>query len=178
MSDCAPNIRDPHAVAVYLDGIDGKKINPAQPFEAEFRFVNTGRLAITIPVSPDLSDLQPEDPTIPFTYLDLGLVVRVGNKIGTTGYVRLYGAVDHGGTTRVLKPGEWIRVRANLRLNPVPESCSSLTLVPGFWMGSNRFRATSRGFWEDSTGICVNQIPITPPAATFLCEQPHGAIGH
>lgn len=178
VSDCAPNIRDPHAVAVYLDGVDGKSINPAQPFEVEFRFVNTGRLPITIPVSPDLSDLQPTDPGIPFTYLDLGLVVRVRNATGPTGYALLYGSEDHKGTTRVLKPGEWIRVRANLKLNYAPESCSSLTLVPGFWMHSNLFRATFHGFWEDSKGICVNQIPITPTAATVLCARPHGANGH
>lgn len=174
VSDCAPNIRDPHAAAVYLDGIEGKKINPTKSFEIEFRFVNTGRLPITVPVSPDLSDLQPADPTVSFSYLDLGLVVRVRNDIGSTGYVRLYGAVDHSGTTRVLKPGEWIRIKADLRLNPAPASCDSLTLVPGFWMHSNRLRATSRGFWEDSNGICVNEIPITPPTATVLCEQPRG----
>src|SRR5215472_978619 len=52
VGDCAPDIRDPHAAAVYLDGLEGQKINPAQPFMAEFRLVNTGRLPITVPVSP------------------------------------------------------------------------------------------------------------------------------
>jgi hypothetical protein len=178
VGDCAPDIHDPHAAVVYLDGIDGRKINPAQPFEVEFRFVNTGRLPITIPVSPNLSDLQPREPTAPFSYLDLGLVVRVRNETGSTGYVQLYGAVDQSGTTRVLRPGEWIRVKARLRLNPVPANCGLLVLVPGFWMHSDRFRATSRRFWEDSNGICVNEIPITPSTATVLCEQPHGTNNH
>lgn len=171
VGDCAPDTRDPHAVAVYLDGIDCKEINPAQPFEAEFRFVNTGRLPINIPVSPNLSDLQPADPSVPFGYLDLGLAVRVRDDIGSTGYVRLYGAVDHNGTTRMLKPGEWIRVKANLKLNPVPASCTSLNLQPGFWMHSNRFRATSGFFREDSMGICVNQTPMPPATETVVCEQ-------
>lgn len=87
VGDCAPDIRDPHAATVYLDGIDGRMINPAQPFVAEFRFVNTGRLPISIPVSPHLSDLQPADSSVPFTYLDLGLVVRVRGDIGSTAYV-------------------------------------------------------------------------------------------
>jgi hypothetical protein len=175
VSDCAPDIRDPHAAAVYLDGVDGKEIDPEQPFQAAFRFVNTGRLPINVPVSPDLSDLQPADPSVPFSYLSLGLVVRVRNNIGSTGYVQLYGTVDHNGTTRVLKPGEWIRVKANLKLNPQPPSCTSLTLLPGFYMHSNRFSATSHGFWEDSHGICVNENPIAPPTSTALCEQPHDA---
>lgn len=177
VGDCAPDVRDPHAAAVYLDGIDGKQVNPAQPFHVEFRFVNTGRLPITIPVSPDLSGLQPADPTVSFSYLDLGLVVRVRSNIRPTAYVQLYGAENHGGTTtRVLRPGEWIRVKANLKLDPVPAKCVSLTLVPGFWMHSNRFRATSRGVWEDSNGICVNEIPIEPPTAKVLCEQAHDGI--
>lgn len=174
VGDCAPDIRDPHAAAVYLDGMDGKKIDPARSFEAEFRFVNSGRAPITVPISPDLSDLQPADPTVSFSYLDLGLAVRVRSDVASTGYVRLYGSVDHGGTTRVLKPGEWIRVKANLMLNPIPASCDSLTLVPGFWMHNNRFQASSRGFWEDSNGICVNEIPIMPPTAKVLCEHPPG----
>jgi hypothetical protein len=173
VGDCAPDVRDPHAVGVYLGGVDGKKINPAQPFEAEFRFVNTGRLPITIPVSPDLSDLQPEDPSVPFSYLSLGLVVRVRNDIGSTGYVQLYGALDHDGTTRALRPGEWIRVKANLKFDPQTSSCTSLILVPGFWMHSNRFRATSGGSWQDSNGMCVNEVPTSPLPATVVCERPH-----
>ena len=104
-SDCSPDIRDPHAVGVYLDDLDGAKIDPVQPFNVEFRFVNTGKLPITIPVSPDLSDLQPADPSMPFNYLSLGLVLRVRNVVGSAGYVQLYGAGDHAGTTRVLMPG-------------------------------------------------------------------------
>jgi hypothetical protein len=172
VGDCAPDIRDPHAAAVYLDDIDGQKINPSQPFLADFRLVNTGRLPISIPVSPHRSDLQPADPSVPFTYLDLGLVVRVRGDIGSTAYVRLYGAEDHNGTIRVLKPGEWIRIKAKLKLDPQPPSCTSLKLQPGFWMHSNRFRATSGSFWEDSTGICMNAIPMPPPTKTVVCQQP------
>ena len=172
VGDCAPDIRDPHAAAVYLDNIDGQIIDPAQPFVAEFRFVNTGRLPISIPVSPHRSDLQPADPSIPFTYLDLGLVVRVRGNAGSTAYVRLYGAEDHNGTIRVLMPGEWIRIKANLKLDPQPPACTSLKLQPGFWMHSNQFHATSGYFREDSTGICVNEIPMPPPTDTVGCQRP------
>jgi hypothetical protein len=59
VGDCGSDVRDPHSVAVYLDGIDGREIAPSAPLQAEFRFVNTGRLPINIPVSPDRTDLQP-----------------------------------------------------------------------------------------------------------------------
>lgn len=172
IGDCGPDIRDPHAAAVYLDGVDGEEIDPEQPFQARFRFVNTGRLPINIPVSPDLSDLQPADPSVPFSYLSLSLALSVRDDSGSIAYVQLYGAVDHSGTTRVLRPGEWISVQANLKLNPPPHKCDSLELVPGFWIHSTRFHATSRGVSEASDGICLNQIPIAPPTSTILCEQP------
>ena len=172
VGDCAPDFRDPHAASVYLDGIEGEKINPAQPFVAVFRLVNTGQLPISVPVSPHRADLQPVDPSVPFTYLDLGLVVRVIGVLAPPAYVRLYGAVDHSGTTRVLKPGEWIRVKASLKLDLPSASCTSLKLQPGFWMHRNQFRATSGYLQEDSMGICVNQVPMPPPTATVECVQP------
>ena len=137
------------------------------------RFVNTGRLPISIPVSPHLSDLQPPDPSVPFTYLDLGLVVRVRGDTGSNAYVRLYGANDQSGTIRELRPGEWIRIKANLKFDPQPPSCTSLELQPGFWMHSNRFHATSGYFGEAATGICVNEIPMPQPTETVVCEQVH-----
>jgi hypothetical protein len=144
------------------------------PFVAEFRLVNTGKLPISIPVSAHLSDLQPADPSVPFTYIDLGLVLRVRGDVGSTASVRLYGAEDHSGTIRVLRPGEWIRIKANLQLDPQPQSCTSLKMQPGFWMHRNQFRATSGYFREDSTGICINEIPMPPPTETVTCARPHG----
>lgn len=173
MGDCAPDIRDPHGATVHLDGLDGQRIDPAHPFVVEFRFVNSGRLPISIPVSPHLSDLQPTDPSVSFTYLDLGLVVRVRDAIGSNAYVRLYGSEDHSETIRVLKPGEWIRIKASLKLDLEPPSCTSLKLQPGFWIHSNRFRATANNFQLDSMGICVNEIPMPPPTQTVMCERPN-----
>lgn len=172
VGDCAPDIRDPHAAAVYLDSVDASEIDPDKPFAVEFRFVNTGRLPLNIPVSPNLSDLQPADPSVPFSYLSLALAVRIHNRIGSSGYIQLYGTGDHKGTTRVLRPGEWIRVKADLKLSPPPSGCNSVTLVPAFWIHSNRFRATRGYSWEDANGVCINEIPISPPAVTVSCTQP------
>lgn len=171
VGDCAPDIRDPHAAAVYLDSVDASEIDPEQPVQVEFRFVNTGRLPLNIPVSPNRTDLQPSDPSVPFSYLSLALSVRL--RDGSIGYVQLYGAGDHKRTTRVLRPGEWIRVKADLKFNPPPIGCTSVTLKPGFYIHSNRFRATPSSFWEDSGGVCINEIPISPPTTTVICKQPH-----
>lgn len=171
IGDCAADIRDPHSVAVYLDGVDGSLIDPSAPFQAEFRFVNTGKLPINIPVSPNRADLQPADPSTAFTYLSLALAVRA--TPGSIGYVELYGAVDHEGTTRVLRPGEWIRIKANVKLNSQP-SCPNLALKPGFWLRTNWVHATSDGIAWRGDNLCLNVTP-TPPV-TAVCEQGHGEI--
>src|SRR5262245_42387130 len=59
VGDGAPDWRDPHALGVELLRVSPADVNPAEPFEAEFRVLNTGRAPIDIPVSPHLSDLQP-----------------------------------------------------------------------------------------------------------------------
>jgi hypothetical protein len=151
--------------------MNGKENASPAPFEAEFRFVNTGQLPVNIPLSPDRADLQPADPSVPFTYLSLALAVRIRDKADSTAFVELYGAADHKGTTRVLRPGEWIRVRANIRLN-FPPGCTSMTLVPGFWLRSNSIRATPDGIDWKGDNICLNEAPA--PAITVSCQQQNG----
>jgi hypothetical protein len=172
IGDCGSDVRDPHSAAAYLDGVDGREIDPSAPIQAEFRFVNTGRLPIDIPVSPDRADLQPPDPSAPFTYLSLALAVGVRDAPGSIGYVELYGAADHNGTTRVLRPGEWIRIKANVKLNSQP-ACTSMTLMPAFWLRSNSVHATPEGIDQRADNICsINETPTTP--VTVLCRQAHG----
>lgn len=172
IGDCGADVRDPHSAAVHLDGVDGREIDPSAPIQAEFRFVNTGPLPINVPVSPDRADLQPPDPSAPFTWLSLALAVRVRDVPDSIAYVELYGAADHNGTTRVLGPGEWIRIKANIRLKSQP-ACTSMTLMPGFWMRSNSIRATAEGIDERADNICsINQTPTTP--VTVLCQQANG----
>jgi hypothetical protein len=130
-------------VAVYLEHIDGEEIDPSQPFQAELRFVNTGRLPVNISVSPDLSNLQPANPAVTFRYFSLALAIRARGASGSTAYIELYGADDHKDTMRVLRPGEWIRVKANLGLNPQPASCTAITLELGSSSPLLRARAGS-----------------------------------
>lgn len=177
VGDCGIDTRDPHAAAVYLDNVGVAEIDPNQPFPVEFRFVNTGRLPLNIPVSPNLSDLQPADPSVPFSYLSLTLGVRLRDHAASTEQVELYGSGDHKGTTRILRPGEWIRVKADLRINPPPTGCSSVTLVPGFNIQSDRFRATPRGSWSDFENVCINENPMSPPTVLLICKQPSKSGG-
>jgi hypothetical protein len=125
VGDGAPDQRDPHALGVYLLRVTPTDIYPLEPFEVEFKVLNTGKAPFELPVSPHLSDLQPSDESLDFHYLSLSLVVHgepepEGPDVAALGYVTLYGSLDREGSVLVVRPGEWIRVRAIMKLHTWP----------------------------------------------------------
>jgi hypothetical protein len=76
VGDGAPDARDPRALGVVLDSVEPTDIT-LDPFEAEFRIMNTGLVPIDLPIFPHLSDLQPADESQKFQYLSLALYVRL-----------------------------------------------------------------------------------------------------
>jgi hypothetical protein len=113
--DGAPDRRHPHVVGIYLLRVTPTEINPAEPFQVDFKILNTGTAPIELPVSPHLSDLQPNDESVAFSYFSLALVVRGEGEtqrpdVPCMGFVELYGSPDHPESMMVLRPGEWIRV--------------------------------------------------------------------
>src|SRR5438067_3269328 len=144
VTDGAPDFHDPHALGVFLLRVTPTDFDPEEPFEAEFRVQNTGLAPVDIPVSPHLSDLQPDDDSESFSYLSIALVVRGESEPqrpgrSSLGFVELYGSAAHEGSILVLKPGEWIRVRANVKLRTWPTEPSPARLRGEFWLRKNTF---------------------------------------
>jgi hypothetical protein len=169
VGDGAPDRRDPHALAVSLVSVGVTEIDPAQPFEAEFRVLNSGRAPIDIPVSPHLSDLQPPDESSPFTYFSLAVTITVEREPresdrGSIGFVQLYGSPDRDGTMVTLKPGEWIRVKANvsLQLRPPISEPTSVLFRGGFWLRKNTFTPHPGGEFTDAQNLYPNTSPTEP----------------
>jgi hypothetical protein len=165
VSDGAPDRRDPHALGAYLERITPSDINPTQPFEAEFKVLNTGLAPINIPVSPHLSDFQDSD-SAPFEYFSINLVVHADtldeNKRGgvlAMAYIELYGSTDHQETMLVLKPGEWIRVKAKMKLRKFPLEPIDARCRGEFWLRKNIFRPHPGGFWTEVHNLYPNQTP-------------------
>src|SRR5262249_48701359 len=69
VADVAADITAPHALGFYLVRVILIDINPSEPLEAEFQVLNTGLVPIEIPIWPHLSDLQPSDESMTFSYL-------------------------------------------------------------------------------------------------------------
>jgi hypothetical protein len=168
--DGAPDRRDPRALGIYLLSVNPTDIDPAQPFEVEFQVRNTGTVALNIPVSPHLSDLQPTDESLSFNYLSLALVVAgEGNteKTGCFGFVELYGSSKHADTVMALKPREWIQVRANVNLHACPPKPVTEGFRGEFWLRQNTFRPTPGGQFTEVRNLYPNATS-TPAVAVRL----------
>lgn len=170
VGDGAPDKRDPHALGVYLLRVTPTEIRGSEKFEAEFRVLNTGKVPIEVPVYSHLSDLQPSDESVPFSYFSLALVVHgesepegQGSNVPALGYIELYGSHEHEGTMMDLQPGEWIRVGASMKLHTWPGEPIFGRLRGGFWSRKNTFRPQAGGEFTDTQNLYPN--------ATFTATQ-------
>ncbi len=186
VSDGAPDQRDPHALGIYLLRVTPTDINPAEPFQVEFKILNTGTAPIGLPVSVHLSDLQPSDESVAFNYFSLALVVRgegepQGPRVDSVGFVELFGSPDHAESMMVLQPGEWIRVNANVKfVKPLtrPSEPVSARLRGDFWLRKNTFHPHPSGQFFEAHNLYPNETPtpfvavrLLPPVGSDLLKQ-------
>jgi len=170
--DGAPDRRDPHALGIHLLRVTPTDINVAEPFQVEFKILNTGTAPIELPVSPHLSDLQPNDESVAFNYSSLALVVRgeaepQGPPVDSTGFVELFGSPDHAESMMVLRTGEWIRVSANVKLLKGPSVPVSARFRGDFWLRRNTFHPHPNGQYIEANNLYPNKTP-TPFVAVRL----------
>jgi hypothetical protein len=172
IGDGAPDQRDPHALGIYLLRVTPTDINPVEPFQVEFKVLNTGTAPMELPVAPHLSDLQPSDESVAFRYFSLALVVREeaesqGLRVSSVGFVELFGAPDHAESMMILQPGEWIRVRANVKLLTWPSGPVPARLQGDFWLRRNIFHPHPGGQSIEANNLYPNTTP-TPFVAVRL----------
>jgi hypothetical protein len=148
------------------------------PFDAEFRIINTGLVPIDLPVSPHLSDLQPADEWQTFQYLSLALEVRLSatgpiQALGL-GYVELYGSVERENTMVTLKPGQWIRVKAKLKLHTWPSQPGEAQLRGDFWLHKNVYKPHEGGAFTEAVNDYPNHTTF-PSTVTIRFSATHSA---
>lgn len=172
VGDGASDRRDPHALGIYLMRVTPTDINVAEPFQVEFKVLNTGSVPIELPVSPHLSDLQPNDESVAFSYFSLALVVRgeaepQGAPVDAIGFVELFGSPDHAESMMVLRPEEWIRVIANVKLLKSASAPLSARFRGDFWLRRNMFHPHPGGHSIEANNLYPNTTP-TPFVAVRL----------
>ncbi len=175
--DGAPDPRDPRALGVEVDSVAPTDIT-LDPFEAEFRILNTGLVPVGLPVSPHLSDLQPADVWRPFQYLSLALEIRLSatgpvQALGL-GYVELYGSAEREDTIVTLKPGQWIRVKAKLKLHTWASRPVEMRLQGDFWLHKNSYKPHEGGGFTQA----INEYPnhtVLPSVVAVHFSPTHSA---
>jgi hypothetical protein len=164
VGDCAPDFRDPRSLTVYVQSVIASDGNPKKPFEAEFKVLNTGKVPLELPVSPHLSDLQPNDASAPFTYMSLALAIFPVEDLSSIGFVELYGKADAPDTMITLKPGEWLKVVAKVNFSLKPPPVGSINLEPGYWLRRVTFYPRPGGSSRAMENVCPNseRAPAVP----------------
>jgi hypothetical protein len=165
-------------LGIYLLRIAPTEIDPTQPIQVEFKVLNTGTVPIELPVSPDLADLQPGDESAAFSYSSLALVVRgefeTPRPETPLGFVELYGSAEHPETLIVLRPGEWIRVNANVKLTSRPAESTSVRFRGEFWLRKNTFHPQPGGQFTETHNVYPNTTPTPTVAVRLLREETSG----
>jgi len=175
IADGAPDPRDPRALGVALDRVTPTDIT-LDKFEAEFRLLNTGLAPINVPVWPHLSDLQPSLESQPFSYLSLALEVRLSGtgpaQAFGVGWVELYGSAEREETIITLKPGEWVRVTAKVKLHTWPTKPVEARLRGDFWFHDNVFKPRLGGGFTESLNVYPNHT-LFPAVAVHFSPTHH-----
>jgi hypothetical protein len=181
VADGAPDSHDPHALGISLLTVSPSYVRPEEPFTVEFKVLNTGSVSLDLPISPNLSDLQPEDSSADFDFLSLGLAVR-GSSVEPSrtggnclGYVELFGTPKHPDTMAVLKPGEWIRVKANITLFIPPSEPGPALFRGDFWLHRTKFHPYAGGSSTQATNLYPNNTP-TPAVSVWLLSSGHNQM--
>lgn len=108
------------ALHTELLSVDRPSYRAGELLTFEVTVKNVGIKSLKIPLSPDLADLQLEDPAEQFGYSELKLTLwDTLNDKSSLGLVavRLYGNESRAKTMMELLPGEWVRIRGKDRIS-------------------------------------------------------------
>ena len=139
--------------------------------EFDFQVKNTGGAPIKVPVWPHLADLQPADERQSFDFLAMTLTLRAdpepsadrGRTLGpVVAHVTLYGAERFDGSILTLNPGEWVEVRAQVKLEPPQSPLPPASILRGsFFLSRDTFRPLPGGQFMDSRSLYPKET-LTP----------------
>lgn len=113
--------REPRALKTTLVSLDRFAYAPGDATEMEIRIENVGSVDMSIPWSPHLADLQPADEKQVFHYASFAIILELTSLADNKQReiieaAKLYGVVENPATLKVLKPGEWLRLRVKTKL--------------------------------------------------------------
>jgi len=113
--------------------------------EVDFTLTNTGKDAVTIPISPNPGDLEPADPKAGYKGTCLSLHVIPSKRPGgiLQGGAILYGSPKLPETLATLAPGDFIRVLTRVALPQVPSAEPDTLLVASAMLNNETISAVN-----------------------------------
>lgn len=126
----------------------------------EFMLTNSGKNALTLPISPHPGDLEPSDPKAAYTMLTLGLRVSLSKKPGIifAGGADLYGRTAYPESLVNLAPGDSIRVLTRIAL-PDAGADATATVVAIATLSDDSIRTVNGETLSDlqNIGFAISQ---------------------
>jgi hypothetical protein len=115
---CGTDAKSTQTARVRIVWADSVSYEDGEEGEWEATVENVGREDLHLPASMHLADLQPEDPSLAFRYVQMSLGPNVWIRSGTAHFenVTLYGFSGAPDSIIALKPGEWIRLRGRSKI--------------------------------------------------------------
>lgn len=170
VGDCTTDV-EPLRVA--LDWVAPHDLT-LDPFKAEFRILNAGDDSVEVPISPQLSELQPPGNLRPFDYISLGLRINLSGvspiQAFGVGWIELFGSSEHPDTILKLEPGQWMRVTASVKLHTWPSQALDAVLRGDFRMHKNVFEPEEQGGFINALDLCPNRATL--PSAVKVHFSP------
>ncbi|HZS29382.1 MAG TPA: hypothetical protein VFB76_19310 [Candidatus Angelobacter sp.] len=112
---------EPRALKTTLLSLDRFAYAPDDAAEMEIKIENVGSVDMAIPWNPNLADFQPADEKQGFHYRSFVIVLKLTNAADKSQQLimeaaHLYGIPGKPETLKVLKPGDWLRLRIKTKL--------------------------------------------------------------
>jgi hypothetical protein len=163
-----------HRAKVSLEWIQTADIYPHEHLGMEVRVENVGPSSISVPIHPNLTDLQPGDPATRFEYysLRLPLETTVPGSGLLVGWLELYGSSSRPDTLLILRPGESIRVRGEIVVQRSYERVQIATVRTDFWLSKNVFPAEENNTVAPSLQDCILPVKGRSITAHMHAEIP------
>jgi hypothetical protein len=160
VGDCTTDVKP---LRIALDWVAPHDIT-LDPFKAEFRILNKGNDPVEVPISPQLSELQPRGNLQPFGYISLTLRINLFGvgpiQAAGVGWIELFGSAEHPDTILRLEPGQWMRVKTGVRLHTWPSQPVDAVLRGDFRVRRNVFKPDEHGGFIDSLDLCPNRATL------------------
>jgi len=139
---CFPEVKTAtRRVRASLEWLSSTEIHPTQQLAAVIKLENVGDSPVTLPSKPQFYDAEAIGSSSRHQYETLTLELREGLPSGATafGWWVLYGSASQPSTMLTIMPGQWIRVKGEIRVNHWFATEETVAVDIGVFMARNTF---------------------------------------